>query len=46
MSCKNVRVCDALSYLMDNIYKRFGTELLVYVQIVCVQNGTNCAPLV
>ena len=26
--CKNVRVCDALSYFMDNIYKRFGTEFI------------------
>ena len=29
---------------MDNIYIRFGTKL--YRQIVGIQMGTNCAPLV
>ena len=38
------RVCDALSYLLDNIYIRFGTKL--YRQIVGIPMGTNCAPLV
>ena len=37
-------VCDALSYLLDNIYIRFGTKL--YRQIVRIPMGTNCAPLV
>ena len=41
-SCENV--CDALSYLLDNIYIRFGTKL--YRQIVGIPMGTNCAPLV
>ena len=41
-SCQNV--CDALSYLLDNIYIRFGTNL--YRQIVGIPMGTNCAPLV
>ena len=41
-SCQNV--CDALSYLLDNIYIRFGTEL--YRQIVGIPMGTNCVPLV
>ena len=41
-SCQNV--CDALSYLLDNIYIRFGTKL--YRQIVVIPMGTNCAPLV
>ena len=41
-SCQNV--CDALSYLLDNIYIRFGTKL--YRQIVGTPMGTNCAPLV
>ena len=41
-SCQNV--CDALSYLLDNIYTRFGTKL--YRQIVGIPMGTNCAPLV
>ena len=41
-SCQNV--CDALSFLLDNIYIRFGTEL--YRQIVGIPMGTNCAPLV
>ena len=41
-SCQNV--CDALSYLLDNIYIRFGTKL--YRQIVGIPMGANCAPLV
>ena len=41
-SCQNV--CDALSYLLDNIYIRFGTKL--NRQIVGIPMGTNCAPLV
>ena len=41
-SCKNV--CEALIYLLDNMYIRFGTEL--YRQIVDIPMGTNCAPLV
>ena len=41
-SCQNV--CDTLSYLLDNIYIRFGTKL--YRQIVGIPMGTNCAPLV
>ena len=36
--------CDALSYLLDNIYIRFGTKL--YRQIVGLSMGTNYAPLV
>ena len=41
-SCQNV--CDTLSFLLDNIYIRFGTKF--YRQIVCMPMGTNCAPLV
>ena len=41
-SCQSV--CEALVYLLDNIYIRFGTEL--YRQIVGVPMGTGCAPLV
>ena len=41
-SCQNV--CDALSYLLDNIYIRFGTKL--YRQIVGIPMSINCAPLV
>ena len=41
-SCQNV--CDALSFLLDNTYIRFGTML--YKRIVCIPMGTNCAPLV
>ena len=41
-SCQNV--CDALSYLLNNIYIRFGTKL--YRQIVGIPMGTNCAPLI
>ena len=41
-SCQNV--CDTLSFLLDNIYNRFGTKL--YRQIDGIPMGTNCAPLV
>ena len=41
-SCQNV--CDALSFLLDNIYIRFGTKF--YRQSVGIPMGTNCAPLV
>ena len=41
-SCQNV--CDALLFLLDNIYIRFGTKS--YRQIVGILMGTNCAPLV
>ena len=41
-SCQNV--CEALIYLLDNIYIRFGTKL--YRQIVGIPMGTNWAPLV
>ena len=41
-SCQNL--CEALIYLLDNIYIRFGTKL--YRQIVGIPMGTNCAPLV
>ena len=38
------KICDALVYLLDNIFIRFGTKL--YRQTICVPMGTNCAPLV
>ena len=41
-SCQNV--CDALTFLLDNIFIRFGTNL--YRQVVGIPMGTNCAPLV
>ena len=41
-SCK--KVCEALVYLLDNIFIRFGTKL--YRQIVVIPMGTNCCPLV
>ena len=41
-SCQNV--WDALSYLLDNIYIRFGNKL--YRQSVGIPMGTHCAPLV
>ena len=37
-------MCEALIYLLDNIYIRFSTKL--YRQIVGIPMGTNCAPLV
>ena len=39
-SCQNV--CDALTFLLDNIFIRFGTKL--YRQVVGIPMGTNCAP--
>ena len=41
-SCQ--KMCDALHYLLDNIFKRFGSKF--YRQIVGIPMGTNCAPLV
>ena len=38
------KMCDALHYLLDNIFIRFGSKL--YRQIVGIPMGTNCAPLV
>ena len=37
-------MCDALHYLFDNIFIRFGSKL--YRQIVGIPMGTDCAPLV
>ena len=42
LSCQ--KVCDALVYLLDNIFIRFGTKL--YRQSIGIPMGTNCAPLV
>ena len=39
-SCQ--KMCDALHYLLDNIFIRVGSKL--YRQIVGIQMGTNCAP--
>ena len=41
-SCQ--KVCDALHYLLDNIFIAFGSKL--YRQIVCSPMDTNCSPLV
>ena len=41
-SCQ--KVCEAFTFVLDNIYFRFGTKL--YRQIVGIPIGTNCAPLV
>ena len=37
-------VCDALTFLLDNIFIRFGTKL--YRQVVGIPMGNNCARLV
>ena len=37
-SCQNV--CDVMTFLLDNIFIRFGTEL--YRQVVGIPMGTNC----
>ena len=41
-SCQ--KMCDALHYLLDKIFVRFGPKL--YRQIVGIPMGANCAPLV
>ena len=41
-SCQ--KKCDALHYLLDNIFIRFSSKL--YRQIVGIPMNTNCAPLV
>ena len=37
-------ICDALHYLLDNIFIRSSS--ILYRQIVGIPMGTNCAPLV
>ena len=37
-------VCDALTFLLDSILIRFGTDL--YRRVVGIPMGTNCAPLI
>ena len=37
-------MCDALYYLLDNVFIRFDSKL--YRQIVGIPFGTNCVPLV
>ena len=37
-------MCEALIFLLDNIYIRFVSKL--YIQIEVIPMGTNCAPLV
>ena len=41
-SCQNV--CDALTFLLDNIFIQFGTKL--YRQVVWIPMDTICAPVV
>ena len=41
-SCQ--KMCDALHFLLNNIFIRFGSK--VYRQIVVIPMGTDCAPLV
>ena len=38
------KMCDALHYLLDNLFIRFGSKS--YRQIVGILMGTDCAPLV
>ena len=38
------KVCEALTFLLYNMYIRFGSKL--YRQIVGIHIGTYCAPLV
>ena len=36
-------MCEALIFLLDSIYIRFGSKL--YSQILGIPMGTNCTPL-
>ena len=44
INCDHVKMCDALHYLLVNVFIRFGSKL--YRKIVGIPMGTNCAPLV
>lgn len=37
-------VCEALTFLLDNIFVRYGNS--IYRQVIGIPMGTNCAPLV
>ena len=37
-------VCEALTFLLDNIFVRYGNA--IYRQVIGIPMGTNCAPLV
>ena len=37
-------VCEALTFLLDNIFVRYGDS--VYRQVIGIPMGTNCAPLI
>ena len=37
-------MCDALHFLLNKVFIRFGSKL--YIKIVGIPMGTNCAPLV
>ena len=37
-----MKVCEAITFLLDNIHIRFGSKS--YGQIVGISMGTNCAP--
>ena len=43
-SCQNV--FDALTFLFDDTFIRFGTKLYTCRQVIGVPMGTNCAHLV
>ena len=43
-SCQ--KVCEALTFLLDNIYIRLGSKLYTQIVGTCIPMGTNCAPLV
>ena len=37
---------NAINFLLDNIYVRFGNAVTVYRQVIGIPMGTNCAPLI
>ena len=44
--CSWQKVCVALTFLLDNIYIRFGSKLYIYISIVGILMGTDYVPLV
>ena len=43
-SCQ--KMCDALLYLLDNTFIRFGSKFFRQIVGTCIGMGTICAPLV
>ena len=40
------KVCEALAFLLDNMYIRFGSKIYRKIVGTCISIGTNCASFV